>query len=54
MSIVLIIVLVLVFGGGFGYWGNRQYGTNYPYAGPGLSIGTILVLLLILYLLHII
>lgn len=49
MSIILIIVLILVFGGGFGYWGNRQYGASYPYAGPGFGLGTILVILLILY-----
>lgn len=54
MSIVLIIVLLLVFGGGFGYWGNSRWGATNGYAGPGIGIGTILVILLILYLLHVI
>lgn len=45
---LLIILLILVFGGGFGYWGHRQYG---GYAGPGIGLGTLLVILLVLYLL---
>jgi hypothetical protein len=49
--ILLIIILVLLFGGGFGYWGHNQYG---GYAGPGIGIGTVLAILLVLYLLHII
>jgi hypothetical protein len=52
--IVLIIVLILLFGGGFGYWGHSQWGGSYGYAGPSIGIGTILVLLLVLYLLHVI
>jgi len=49
--IILIIVLLLVFGGGFGYWGNARWGGGQPLAGPGIGLGTILVVLLILYLL---
>ena len=45
---LLIILLLLVFGGGFVYWGHIQYG---GYAGPGIGLGTILVILLVLYLL---
>ena len=50
----LIIVLVLIFGVGGGYWGHTQWGANNGYAGPGIGIGTVLVILLILYLLHVI
>jgi len=46
--LLLIIVLVLVFGLGGGYWGNTQYP---GWGGPGFGLGTILLILLILYLL---
>jgi hypothetical protein len=49
--ILLIIVLLIVFGGGFGYWGHSQWGANQPFAGPGIGLGTILVILIICYLL---
>jgi hypothetical protein len=49
--LILIIVVVLLFGLGGGYWGHRQYGETAPYAGPGIGIGTILLILLVLYLL---
>jgi len=49
--IVLVIVLVLVFGLGGGYWGHSQWGADNGYIGPGIGLGTILVILLILYLL---
>lgn len=52
--ILLIIVLVVFFGLGSGFWGHSQWGANNGYAGPGIGLGTILVLLLLLYLLHII
>lgn len=52
--ILLIIVLILVFSGGFGYWGHSRWGSTNTYAGPGIGLGTILIILLILYLLHII
>ena len=49
--ILLIIVLILLFGGGFGYWGHAQYGANNQWAGPGIGLGTVLIILLICYLL---
>jgi Protein of unknown function (DUF3309) len=52
--IILIVVLVVLFGGGFGYWGHSQWGETNGYAGPSIGIGTILVILLILYLCHVI
>ena len=52
--IILVVILVLVFGGGFGWYGHNQWGANQPYAGPGIGLGAILVILLVLYLLHII
>jgi len=45
--ILLIIVLILVFGGGGGYWGHTQWG---PAGGFGIGLGTILAILLVLYL----
>ena len=51
--IILIILLLLVFGGGFGYWGHTQWGANNGFAGPGIGLGTILVICLILYLLRV-
>jgi hypothetical protein len=54
MSIILILVLVLLFAGGFGYWGHNQWGATNGYAGPGIGLGTILVILLVLYLFHVI
>jgi hypothetical protein len=51
--LILIIVIVLLFGLGGGYWGHRQYGEGAPYAGPGIGIGAILLILLICYLLGI-
>lgn len=45
--ILLIILLILLFGGGGGYWGNAQYG---PFWGGGISLGTIILILLIWYI----
>jgi hypothetical protein len=53
MTLLLIIVVVLLFGGGFGYWGHSQWGENNALAGPGIGLGTILVIVLILFLLHV-
>jgi hypothetical protein len=47
--LLLIILLILVFGGGFGYWGHTQWGEGQPLAGPGIGLGTILIICLILY-----
>ena len=45
--LLLIIVLVLLFGGGGGYYGYSRWGT-----GGGMGIlGTVLLIVLILYLL---
>jgi len=45
--LLLIIILVLLFGGGGGYYGYSRWGT-----GGGLGIvGTVLVIVLIVYLL---
>jgi hypothetical protein len=45
--LLLIIVLVLLFGGGGGYYGYSRWGT-----GGGLGIlGTVLLIVLVLYLL---
>ena len=49
--LILVIGLVLLGGFGGGYVGNRQWGSN---GGFGVGIGTILIILLILFLLHII
>ena len=54
MTIILIILVVLIFGGGLGFWWHNQYGATNGYAGPGIGFGTILVILLVLFLLHVI
>ena len=46
--ILLIIVLILVFGLGGGYYGRSQWGAS---GGFGIGLGTILLILLICYLL---
>lgn len=46
--ILLIILIILFFGIGGGCWGHAQWG---PGGGAGVSLGTILVILLICYLL---
>jgi hypothetical protein len=52
--LLLIIVLLLIFGVGSGYWGHSQWGASNGLAGPGIGLGTILLILLILYLLRVI
>jgi hypothetical protein len=44
-------VLILLFGFGGGYYGHSNWGSSYPYAGPGVGLGTILLILLVCYLL---
>jgi hypothetical protein len=51
MLILLIIFLVLVFAGGGGYYGYGRWGAR---GGVGISLGTVLVILLICYLLGVI
>jgi hypothetical protein len=50
IMLLLVIILILFFGFGGGWYGYRQY-DNSPYHGGGFGLGTILVILLILYLL---
>jgi hypothetical protein len=42
--LLLVLVLFLVFGGGFGYYGGHSWG------GPGLGIGGILLVVLLFFL----
>jgi hypothetical protein len=53
MSILLILLIVLVlFGGGSYFYGNAGAYPYRSYALPG--VGTLLVILLVLYVLHVI
>ena len=45
--LLLIILAVLVFGGFAGWGGHRQWGESNGYAGPGIGLGTILIILLV-------
>ena len=46
--LLLLLVLILLFGCGGGWVGNRQYG---PTGGFGIGLGTILIILLLFWLL---
>ena len=46
--LILIIILLLLFGGGGGWYGYNRYGAG---GGWGISLGTILVICLIVWLL---
>ena len=46
--LILLIVLILLFGGGGGYYGYGRWGAG---GGMGISLGTILLIVLIGYLL---
>lgn len=46
--LLLIVLLVLVFGVGGGYYGHTRWG---PSGGAGTGLGTILLILLIAYML---
>jgi hypothetical protein len=46
--LLLIIILILLFGGGGGYYGYGRWGYR---GGFGISLGTILLIVLIVYLL---
>jgi len=50
MMLLLIIILVLLFAGGGGYYGYGRWGSR---GGMGISLGTILLILLIAYMLGI-
>jgi hypothetical protein len=46
--LILLIVLIIFLGGGGGYWGHSRWGYG---GGASVSLGTILLILLIAYLL---
>jgi len=46
--LILIILLILLFGGGFGYYGHATWGPQYGFP---VGLGTILVIILIVWLL---
>lgn len=46
--LILLIILILVLGGGGGYYGHSRWGYG---GGAGIGLGTICVILLIVYLL---
>ena len=43
-----IIIVILLFGGGGGYYGHTRWG---PSGGAGVGLGTILLIVLLVYLL---
>jgi len=45
--LILLIILILLLGGGGGYYGYGRWGYR---GGAGISLGTILLLVLIVYL----
>jgi hypothetical protein len=51
MLIIIIVLLVLVLGGGGGYYGYGRWGYR---GGAGISLGTVLLILLVCYLLGVI
>ncbi len=48
-TLLLIIIIILVFGGGGGYYSHRRWGSK----GAGMSIGAVLMIILLLYMLGI-
>lgn len=46
--LLLIIILLLLFAGGGGYYGYNRWGSR---GGAGISLGTVLLILLIAYML---
>ena len=46
--LILLIVVLLLFGVGGGYYGHSRWGYG---GGAGISVGTILVILLVAYML---
>ncbi len=48
--LLLIIILLLLFAGGGGYYGYSRWGSR---GGAGISLGTVVLILLIAYLLGI-
>jgi hypothetical protein len=48
---ILLILVLLFLGVASGYWGHNRWGNEAPWSGPGIGIGTILIILLLLWLL---
>jgi hypothetical protein len=48
--LLLIIILLLLFAGGGGYYGYNRWGSR---GGAGISLGTVVLILLVAYLLGI-
>jgi hypothetical protein len=46
--LILLIILLILFAGGGGYYGHTRWG---PSGGAGIGLGTILIVLLVVYLL---
>ncbi len=46
--LILLIILILLLGGGGGYYGHSRWGYG---GGAGISLGTILLIVLVAYLL---
>jgi hypothetical protein len=46
--LILLIILLILFAGGGGYYGHSRWG---PSGGAGIGLGTILIVLLVVYLL---
>lgn len=46
--LLLIIILLVLFAGGGGYYGYNRWGSR---GGAGISLGTVLMILLIAYML---
>ena len=49
--LILLIILLLILGGGGGYYGHSRWGYR---GGTGVGLGTILLILLIVYMLGIV
>jgi hypothetical protein len=48
MSLIVLILLVLLLGGGGGYYGHSRWGAG---GGAGISLGTVLLIVLAVYVL---
>jgi hypothetical protein len=48
MTLILLVLLVLVLAGGGGYYGHTRWGSS---GGIGVSLGTVLVIILLFYML---
>jgi hypothetical protein len=48
MTLIILILLIVILAGGGGYWGNSRWGYG---GGAGVSLGTVLLIVLLAYLL---